>query len=250
MSRGAGAPEAVLFDMDGLLIDSEPVWFAIERTVFARLGAQREWTPTDAGRLVGKALEVSAAEMARCAGREPTPATIDEVGRWFVDEMVDRLGAGAPFKPGALALLDELGRHGVPAGLVSSSHRRLVDTVLRQLPDATMAASVAGDEVRHTKPHPAPYLQAMDLLGVAAERTVVLEDSVTGAQAGHAAGCTVVVVPDLAALPAEHEWYLVESLALLNLPRLAALLGRDRGEHVEVGGPARRQDRGEHADQG
>ena len=250
MTRGADALDAVLFDMDGLLVDSEPVWFTVERTVFARLGAQREWTPADASRLVGNALEVSAAEMARCAGRAPTAATIAQVGRWFVDEMVDRMKEGAPFKPGALALVDELGRHGVPTGLVSSSHRRLMDTVLRQLPEGAMATSVAGDEVTHTKPHPAPYLRAMDLLGVAAERTVVLEDSATGARAGRAAGCTVVVVPDVGVLPAEHDWYLAESLAMLDVPGLVALLRRDRGEHVEVGGSARRQDRGKHADQG
>jgi beta-phosphoglucomutase-like phosphatase (HAD superfamily) len=149
-----------------------------------------------------------------------------------------------------LGLLDELGRHGVPTALVSSSYRRLVDTVMSQLPSGAMTTSVAGDEVAHPKPHPAPYLRALDLLAVPAEATVVLEDSPTGARAGQAAGCTVVVVPDLAALPADHGWQVVDGLAALDVARLTSLLGRDGREHVEVGGPAGRQDRGEHPHEG
>jgi HAD superfamily hydrolase (TIGR01509 family) len=241
---------AVLFDMDGLLVDSEPEWFAIERAVFARLGAQREWTPTDARRLVGNALEVSATEMVRRAGLEPTASAVDQVARWFVDGMVQRMAAGVPFMPGAVALLDALHRHGVPTALVSSSYRRLVDTVLAQLPSGAMTASVAGDEVSHTKPHPAPYLRALSLLAVPAEATVVLEDSPTGAQAGQAAGCAVVVVPDLAVMPADHGWHVVESLTDLDVARLTSLLGGDGRQDVEVGGTAGREDRSEHSHDG
>jgi HAD superfamily hydrolase (TIGR01509 family) len=241
---------AVLFDMDGLLIDSEPTWFSVERDVFARLGAGREWTPIDAHRVVGKALEVSAAEILRSAEAEPTAANVEQVAGWLVEGMVALMGAGAPWKPGALTLLDELGQHGVPSALVSSSHRRLVDVVLDQLPSGAMAASVAGDEVAHTKPHPAPYLRALRLLDVQAEATVVLEDSPTGARAGQSAGCTVVVVPDLAPMPADHAWHEVESLAALDVTRLASLLGGDGREDVEVGRATSRKDGREHPHQG
>ncbi|MGA7688595.1 MAG: HAD family phosphatase [Jiangellales bacterium] len=241
---------AVLFDMDGLLVDSEPAWFSVERDVFARLGAGREWTPIDAQRVVGTALEVSAAEILRCAEVEPTAGNVEQVAEWFVEGMVDLLGAGAPWKPGAVTLLDELGRYGVPTALVSSSHRRLVDVVLGQLPPGAMAASVAGDEVGHTKPHPAPYLRALRLLGVRAEETVVLEDSPTGARSGQSAGCTVVVVPDLAPMPGDHAWHEVESLAALDVARLGSLLGGDGRKDVEVGGTTSRKDGREHPHQG
>jgi HAD superfamily hydrolase (TIGR01509 family) len=241
---------AVLFDMDGLLVDSEPTWFSVERDVFARLGAGREWTPADAHRMVGQALEVSAAEILHCADADPTATSVEEVAGWLVEGMVARMGAGAPWKPGALALIAELGQHGVPAALVSSSHRRLVDVVLGQLPSGAMAASVAGDEVSHTKPHPAPYLRALHLLDVRAETAVVLEDSPTGARSGHSAGCTVVVVPDLAPMPAEHAWHEVESLAALDVTRLVSLLGGDGREDVEVGRATRWKDGREHPHQG
>jgi HAD superfamily hydrolase (TIGR01509 family) len=249
-ARAADRLRAVLFDMDGLLVDSERVWFTVERDVFARLGARREWTPDDARRLVGHALEVSAAELVRCADVAGDVGTTQRVAGWFVDGMVAAMAAGAPFKPGALTLLAELGRHGVPTAIVSSSHRRLVDTVVDQLPTGSITTSVAGDEVTQTKPHPAPYLRALKLLDVPATETVVLEDSPTGARAGHAAGCTVVVVPDLVELPPDHRWHEVESLAVLDVARLTSLLRRDGSQHVEVGGTASGQDRGEHTDEG
>lgn len=236
--------EAVLFDMDGLLVDSEPEWFEVEAMVFARLGADREWTPRDAHALTGQALAVSAAQIARLAG-STVPATV--VAGWMVGSMAERLGGGVPFKPGALDLLGELGRRGVRVGVVSSSYRRLVDAVLEQIPVGLVETSVAGDEVLRGKPHPDPYLRALAGLRVAAERTVVVEDSPTGATAGAAAGCAVLVVPDVAPLPTQHPWHVADSLADVAVDRLARLLGGDRSQDVEVGSSPRGDDGGKHA---
>jgi HAD superfamily hydrolase (TIGR01509 family) len=238
--------DAVLFDMDGLLVDSEPVWFEVERDVFARLGADRAWTPADAHAMVGTALAAAAEHMRVTAGATTDPAA---VVRWFVEGMHDRLSAGVPWKPGATRLLADLAEQGVPTALVSSSYRRLVDVVLAQLPPETFRTSVAGDEVARGKPHPDPYLVALDRLTVQPRNVVVLEDSPTGATAGAAAGCTVVVVPDLAPLPPRHPWHVVDSLEALDPAVLLGLLSSDRGEDVEVGSPARGQYRREHPDQ-
>lgn len=210
-----------MFDMDGLLVDSEPAWFDVEREVFARLGTSREWSPDDAHAMVGVALPVSAARMAQLAGRAGHAALVQA---WLVDGMAERLAAGVPFKPGARALVTALTEQAVPTALVSSSVRRLVDVVLAQLPDAAFTASVAGDEVAAAKPHPDPYLEGLRLLGVPAGGAVVLEDSPTGAAAGHAAGCPVVVVPDRAPLPTSHPWTVVDSLEAVDVAWLAARL--------------------------
>ena len=215
--------QAVLLDMDGLLVDSEPLWFGVEAAVFRRLGATREWTHAEARSLVGNTLTTSAAQMISIVGADVEPSVVAE---WFVDGMGQTLAAGAPFKPGARRLLADLGAHGVPTALVSSSYRRLVDVVLAQLAAQAPAVSVAGDEVSRGKPHPEPYERALALLGASADRAVVLEDSPTGATAGDAAGCAVVVVPDLAPLPPAHPWTVVDSLERVDIGLLERLATR------------------------
>lgn len=212
---------AVLFDMDGLLIDSEPVWFEVEGEVFTRLGATRAWTHDDARDLRGNTLAASAAQMVRRGAGTVDAAT---AAGWLVDGMAAHLRSHTPFKPGARDLLAALARQSVPTALVSSSYRRLVDTVLDALPPATFTVSVAGDEVTRGKPHPEPYQRALDALGVPAQAAVVLEDSSPGARAGAAAGCAVVVVPDLAVLPDEHSWHVGHSLGELSVATLASLV--------------------------
>jgi HAD superfamily hydrolase (TIGR01509 family) len=154
---------------------------------------------------------------------------VSEVVEWFVTGMARRLRQSVPWKPGALELLAALAADGVPAGLVSSSHRLLLDVVLASLPAGTFATSVAGDEVRHGKPHPEPYLTAMAQVSARPSRTIVLEDSPTGAQAGAAAGCRVVLVPDRAPLPERHDWVQVASLCDVSPAWLEGLLGGDGG---------------------
>jgi HAD superfamily hydrolase (TIGR01509 family) len=245
---GADRSWAVLFDLDGLLVDSEPVWFEVEREVFARLGAGRPWTPADQHRLVGGSIDASARSMVRWAGSEHAP---EQVVDWLVAGMVARLHGGVTLKPGALEILAAVQADGAATALVSSSHRVLVDTVLDRLPAGCFDATVAGDEVEHGKPAPDPYARALSLLDLPASVAVVLEDSTTGARAGSAAGCVVVVVPDQPVLPDSHPWVQRDSLVAVTpglLRGLLGLLGGDGSEHVQPGRPPGRQDRREHAD--
>jgi beta-phosphoglucomutase-like phosphatase (HAD superfamily) len=238
---------AALFDLDGLLVDSEPVWLEVEREVFARLGADRAWTSADQHSLVGGSIVRSAGIMVQRAGSDRAPA---EVVDWLVDGMGTRLRDEVRWKPGARELLAAVRSDGAATALVSSSYRVLVDAVLARLPEGSFDASVAGDEVSRGKPEPDPYLRALALLDVPAAAAVVLEDSPTGALAGTAAGCRVVVVPDQPVLPDGHPWVECGSLTEVTPARLRSLLGRDGGQHVEVGGPARREDGREHPDEG
>ncbi|MBE1536206.1 HAD superfamily hydrolase (TIGR01509 family) [Actinomadura algeriensis] len=214
------APEAVLFDMDGLLIDSERLWLEVESEVMAWLGGT--WTPEHQERLVGGSLSIAVAYMLELTGADASP---EEIGRRMLDGMHERLTACAPMMPGAKELLAELRAAGVPAALVSSSHRRLIEPVLDAVGREHFVLSVAGDEVGNTKPHPEPYLTAAGRLGADPSRCVVLEDSPNGVAAGEAAGCVVVAVPGVLPIPPAPGRTVVESLREIGLARLRELAG-------------------------
>ncbi|AQZ61152.1 hydrolase, haloacid dehalogenase-like family [[Actinomadura] parvosata subsp. kistnae] len=188
--------QAVFFDMDGLLVDSERVWLRIETGVMARLGA--EWTPEHQVHLVGGSMERTVGYMLSVSGADVPPET---VRAWMVDGMVAELSAGVEVMPGASELLDALRAEGVPVGLVTSSLKDIADAVLKSVGRDRFDVVVTADDVTRTKPDPEPYLTAARLLGVEPVRCVVLEDSPNGVAAATAAGCAVVAVPSL--LPVE-----------------------------------------------
>ncbi|GGT79796.1 HAD family hydrolase [Actinomadura citrea] len=214
-----GGPHAVLFDMDGLLIDSEHVWLEVESEVMAWLGG--EWSPAHQERLVGGSLYLAVDYMLELTGAD---APREEVGRRMLDGMVERLSACVPMMPGAKDLLAEVRAAGVTAALVSSSHRRLIEPVLDAVGREHFALSVAGDEVAQTKPHPEPYLTAAARLGADPARCVVLEDSPNGVAAAEAAGCVTVAVPGLLPIPPAPRRTVVASLREVNLERLRSLV--------------------------
>lgn len=187
-----GLPAALLFDMDGLLVDSEPVWTIAERELAAHYG--REFTAEVKAAMIGKRLEMSVPLMLSMLGVEADPL---EAGEWLLvrtAELFHEEGRLA-LQPGAADLLGAVAVAGVPTALVSSSYRRLMDAALDVVGRDRFAVTVAGDEVGEAKPHPEPYLTAAGRLGVAATACVVLKDSETGARSGVAAGCATVLVP-------------------------------------------------------
>ena len=185
---------AVLWDMDGLLVDSEPVWTVAEVELAEQLGGQ--WGDEVKAAVVGTRLDVAVPAILRWFGADPTPLRVAETSTWLLGRMVELYARELPVRPGAVALLAALADAGVPQALVSSSYRVLVDAAL-----ATglgpFALTIAGDEVTHGKPHPEPYLTAAARLGVDPSRCVVLEDSPSGVASGAAAGCAVVAVPSV-----------------------------------------------------
>ena len=215
------APAAVLWDFDGTLADTEPLWIEAEFELITTLGGT--WSEEQADELVGNSLIDSAIYILNAIDRR------DVDPAWVVDQLLGRvvgfLGERPmPWRPGALELLTALGRAGVPCGLVSASYRVLLDAALSQLPAGTFAVSVAGDEVSRGKPHPEPYEKACAVLGVEARRCVVIEDSVTGARSGNAAGCLVVGVPNRVEIPAAPRRRVVASLTELDATGVAELL--------------------------
>lgn len=204
--------------MDGLLIDSEPVWFEVETAVVARLGGS--WTPADQAACLGGTIAASARYI---IDRTGTSTTVDDLSDEMVDEMVTRFRMALPVHAGAIELLDAVRDRDVPVGLVSSSYRRLIDAALDGLGVDRFAVTVGGDEVAHGKPDPEPYLTACRRLGVDPARTVVLEDAITGVTSAEAAGCIVVAVPSVSPIDAGPGRYVVPSLSAIEPDWLVGL---------------------------
>lgn len=190
----SGQLQAALWDMDGLLVDTEPIWTVAEEELAARLGGS--WDLELKARIVGTRLEVAVPTILEWYGVAPTPEAVTEAGAWLLARMVELFAGDVRVLPGVTALLEALAREQVPVALVSSSYRPLVDAILRR-GLASFGVTVAGDEVEHGKPHPEPYLTACRLLGADPQRCVVLEDSHAGVASGEAAGCAVVAVPSV-----------------------------------------------------
>jgi HAD superfamily hydrolase (TIGR01509 family) len=187
---------AVLFDMDGLLIDSEPLWLEAEAAIMARLGAS--WSEQDQAQLLGGSLERSVRYLLSKATR---PAPPDLVGEWLTSDIIERVRRdGVPVQPGARELLAAVKQAGLPHALVTSSERGFMDVVLAST-GMRFDVLVCAQDVTATKPDPEPYLLAAKLIDVDPGDCFVLEDSPNGVASAQAAGCRVFAVPSLVPIP-------------------------------------------------
>jgi HAD superfamily hydrolase (TIGR01509 family) len=211
--------EAVLFDMDGLLVDTEPIWFEVECEVMASLGGN--WSRDDQAALVGGSLERT---LDYLLGKAARPIPREELARWMLDGMVARLASSqVSLRPGALELLTEVRAAGLPHALVTSSERVIMDAVFRAT-GLRFAVTVCAEDVTRIKPDPEPYLLGTKLLAADPAGSVVLEDSPNGVTAAEAAGCHVIAVPNVAQVPPGPGRVIVASLAELSVPGLRQLV--------------------------
>jgi HAD superfamily hydrolase (TIGR01509 family) len=181
--------QAVLWDMDGTLVDTEPYWIATEFAMAEKYGAT--WSQAHAMELVGSDLVDSGRYIKQVMGLDLTP---EEIVDELLDGVVVKVEQAVPWRPGAVELLTSLAEAGVRCGLVTMSYQRFVAPILAHLPPETFRVVVTGEQVEFGKPHPEPYLTAAAALGVPPEECVAIEDSNTGAKSAEEAGCTVLVV--------------------------------------------------------
>ena len=214
-------PAAVLWDLDGTLVDTEPYWIDAEYALVAEHGGT--WSLEHALNLVGNDLLVSGAYIREHGGVDLEPAEIVER---LLDGVIERIQDRVPWRPGAGELLAHLRAADVPCALVTMSYARFVAPVLEALPEGSFAAVVTGDAVSVGKPHPEPYLTAAELLGVDPRDCVAIEDSGTGAASAEAAGCTVLVVPNHVEVAPGARRVFLDTLAGVGLPRLADMVER------------------------
>lgn len=215
---------AVLWDMDGTLVDTEPAWIEAEYALADRYGGT--WSQEDALALVGNDLLVSGRYLRDQLGIDVSPEQIVEE---LLDDVVASVRREVPWRPGARELLASLREADVPCALVTMSYTRFVEPILAGLPDDTFAGVVTGDSVDRGKPHPEPYLTAARLLDVLASDCLAIEDSPTGVTSAEAAGCTVLCAPLHVPVSPGPRRFFTESLVDLSASSLLPAPARQPG---------------------
>jgi HAD superfamily hydrolase (TIGR01509 family) len=189
-------PAAVLWDMDGTLVDSEHYWLSSEQELAASVG--EIWTEQDGMNLIGMSLYDSTRLIKQQLKLEmPAQEIIDRL----TNSVISKLDLSLPWRPGAQELLRAVRAAGIPTALVTMSMRRNADAVVNRMSFEAFDYIVAGDEVRFGKPHPEPYLKAADALGVAIEDCVAFEDSISGLHSAEASGAIAIGVPNMIQIP-------------------------------------------------
>ncbi|WP_276319513.1 HAD family hydrolase [Cellulomonas endophytica] len=224
------APAAVLFDMDGTLIDSEPHWIAAETALVTAHGGT--WTHEDGLSLVGNPMMRSAQVLAGRGVDLPLEEIVDRLNA----SVAAAVAARTPWQPGALELVRAVRAAGVPTALVTSSFRVLAEPFAAAT--GLFDVVVAGDEVEHPKPHPQPYLRAAELLGVDVRRCVALEDSPAGIASALASGARTVAVEAVVPVTGRPGLSVVASLADLDAATLARVVAGETLDTRPRGVPA------------
>jgi HAD superfamily hydrolase (TIGR01509 family) len=224
---------AVLWDMDGTLVDSEKLWDISMHALYEHLGAAL--TPQVRAATVGGSAEAMMRIVFADLGMDPDPAEMAETAEWLLDYTAELFDRGLPWCDGARRLMEALAAEGTPMALVTNTKRALTERALNSIGRHYFSATVCGDEVARGKPAPDPYLRAAALLGEPPARCLAIEDSITGAASAESAGCPVLVVPNDVDVPGGPLRRRVASLTDVDVAGLRAVhaeLDAGRGERT------------------
>ena len=210
--------EAVFFDMDGLMVDSEPEWFLSEIDVTKPFGYT--WLEEDQIACLGGPLSKVGQYMFDKCGQQQSPQFFTQT---LIDIQVARMRGNTPTMPGAIELVRELQSHGVKTGLVSASPRNIVDAVLDNLGHELFPFSISADDVKKTKPDPEGYLKAATMSGSEISDCLIFEDSLTGMNAAIASGAYLIGVPHLVTIEESKRIRVIKSLEQLSYSKLKDL---------------------------
>lgn len=210
--------------MDGTLVDTEPMWHSAEIEVMAGYGVT--WSLQDQAEALGGPMDRVVRYMADKVVVAGSPAPeLDFLLLQMLDSFERHLDGGAiVVHDGADALVREAMRADLPLALVSNSPRRMIEKVLAAHPDFRFDVTIAGDEVADGKPHPGPYWEAADRLGVDIARCLIVEDSPTGVAAARDSGAAVVAVAHMGQLDPGPRGLVVDRLDGIGLDELARRL--------------------------
>jgi len=213
-------PKAVLWDMDGTLVDSEPYWLLSETALAEDYG--KVWTQENGNDLIGKSLYESSAFLKDLLDIKDLSA--QQIVDRLTDSVLSKLQHSLPWRPGALELLMELKQAGIKTALVTMSMRRMALAVAEAIPFQAFDVVVAGDDVTLGKPHPEPYQKAAALLGFEPAECIAIEDSVTGLRSAEAAGCLPLGIVNMMPLEQSGTRVIRHSLTEMNLDALRGLM--------------------------
>lgn len=218
--------QAVLWDMDGTLIDSEPYWVASEIALVTRFGGT--WTHEDGLKLVGQGLPFSA-EVLQNAGVD---LEVDDIIATLTDHVMSLLTESVPWRPGAVALMHSIANAGIPQGLVTMSMNRMATLVADLVSGQPFSTVVSGDQVSKSKPDPEGYLEGATRLGVDIGMCVAFEDSPAGVASAHSAGAVTIGLPHLVDISSTAAHVLWNSLAERTLDDVRDIFTRVVGERA------------------
>jgi HAD superfamily hydrolase (TIGR01509 family) len=210
--------DAVFFDMEGLMVDSEPEWLLSEIEVTAPFGYR--WQDEDQVACLGGPLSKVGQYMFDKCGQVQTPQFFTQT---LIDTQVARMRGNTPTMPGAIELVRELQSHGVKTALVSASPRNIVDAVLDNLGHDLFPFSISSDDVTNTKPDPEAYVKAATMSGSDISNCLVFEDSLTGMSAAIASGAYLVGVPHLVSIAESSRVRVIKSLEQLSYSKIKEL---------------------------
>ncbi|SDT29275.1 haloacid dehalogenase superfamily, subfamily IA, variant 3 with third motif having DD or ED [Pseudarthrobacter equi] len=204
--------KAVLWDMDGTIVDTEPYWIAAEHALVEAHGGT--WSHEQAMQLVGQSLTFSAGLLQKAG----VALSIRDIIDHLTAEVVSSVRQEVPWRPGARELLEDLHLAGVRCALVTMSEGPLARQVVDSLPRPYFEFLVTGDSVSRGKPHPEAYLTAVERLQetdphLHLGHCVALEDSAPGVAAAVASGVTTVAIPHIVPLPEHSHYTLWDTLA-------------------------------------
>ncbi|CAB5239767.1 unannotated protein [freshwater metagenome] len=198
---------AVFFDMDGLFVNSEPLWLEAETELMAKHGVQ--WTLDDQAHCIGGPLSKVGGYMSQLAlGVESQEYFTEAV----IEQVRTKMTQGTPLMPGAIELTRDLHANGVSIALVSASPRVLVDAVLNNIPEHFFSFSISSSEVSMPKPDPEAYVKAAHDSGVNISDCLIFEDSLTGVTAAKASGAHVIAIPHIVRVEASERVHVGKSL--------------------------------------
>ena len=206
---------AILFDMDGTLIDSEPLWLEAEIEIMEELGCN--WDQQDHINCLGGPIDKTENYM---QDRSNNIKPFGYFTKKLDDVMEKKLSTKLNLIPNALEIINDCKRSELKIALVTASSGRLMSAVLKRFPVGIFDTTVSYDDVKRSKPDPEPYLLASKTLGVDITNCVVIEDSLTGVQSGLNAGAQVIGIPHLVKMPSNPNLRVVESLSEINMDRL------------------------------
>ncbi|WP_242616280.1 HAD family hydrolase [Microterricola gilva] len=212
------SPAAVLWDMDGTIVDTEPYWMQAETELVTSFGGV--WTHEDGLQMVGNGLSVSAVILQKAGVRLEADEIIARLTA-RVEELL--VSEGVPWRPGARELLAELRELQIPTALVTMSMSSMAERIVELIGFRAFDVIVAGDHVENPKPHPEAYLRAAALLDVPIEHCVAFEDSVPGVASAAASGAVTIAVPHIITLPEDPSYTLWATLAERTLADIATV---------------------------
>lgn len=215
-------PAAVLWDMDGTIIDTEPYWMAEETSLVEEAGGT--WSHEQGLELIGSDLNRSAAVLLATTPLTGSPETIVDT---LLNRVIKRVQTRMPWRPGARELIAELREAGVPMALVTMSWQPLATVLVEAFDEGTFDIVVTGDQVGAGKPDPEPYLLAAQRLGVQTHECVAIEDSPTGARSAIASGAATLVVAHMVEVDPSVGGTRVSTLEGLDLDGLRRLFNRN-----------------------